>query len=253
MAAYSRGVRVGNWSEDAALAEELLEDFRRKKERGELLIQRSKKLRDNLLRKVKLSLPKDGFVHFGDTVMLLSPDNNKSSMENYPGVCGKLALAVDLDEIAMFSAKSLQAPCGVSAVKSTDPIGRNTFCILSVDGGSVGEPVKFGQKFGLGAAGGFSDQMANSNIIITHCHTNRSLAVPRNFWIRSYFGMEYEVVCHTYLNSHKVEEDKNYWVIVTGNPSDEESTMIDRPDPCSRGIKKKNEFHEETQNVNISD
>ncbi|NXA33174.1 CF161 protein, partial [Eudromia elegans] len=70
---------------------------------------------------------------------------------------------------------------------------------------------------------------ANSNVIITHCHTNRSLAVPRNFWIRSYFGMEYEVVCHTYLNSHKVEEDKNYWVIVTGNPVDEESTMIDRP------------------------
>ncbi|NXA47366.1 CF161 protein, partial [Nothocercus julius] len=71
---------------------------------------------------------------------------------------------------------------------------------------------------------------ANSNIIITHCHTNRSLAVPRNFWIRSYFGMEYEVVCHTYLNSHKAEEDKNYWIIVTGNPVDEESTMIDRPD-----------------------
>uniref|UniRef100_A0A8B9S444 Cilia and flagella associated protein 161 n=1 Tax=Apteryx owenii TaxID=8824 RepID=A0A8B9S444_APTOW len=94
---------------------------------------------------------------------------------------------------------------------------------------------------------------ANSNIIITHCHTNRSLAVPRNFWIRSYFGMEYEVVCHTYLNSHKAEEDKNYWVIVTGNPSDEESTMIDRPDPLSGAIREKNEFHEETQNIKISD
>lgn len=29
----------------------------------------------------------------------------------------------------------------------------------SVDGGSVGEPVKFGQKFGLGTTGGFSDPM----------------------------------------------------------------------------------------------
>ncbi|NXG92748.1 CF161 protein, partial [Stercorarius parasiticus] len=70
---------------------------------------------------------------------------------------------------------------------------------------------------------------ANSKMIITHCHTNRSLAVPRNFWTWSYFGKEYEVICHTYLDSHKAEEDKNYWVIVTGNPSDEDGTMIDRP------------------------
>ncbi|NXW65724.1 CF161 protein, partial [Eurystomus gularis] len=70
---------------------------------------------------------------------------------------------------------------------------------------------------------------ANSKIIITHCHTNQSLAVPRNFWTRSYFGREYEVICHTYLDSHKAEEDKNYWEIVTGNPSDKDGTMIDRP------------------------
>ncbi|NXI69648.1 CF161 protein, partial [Anseranas semipalmata] len=69
---------------------------------------------------------------------------------------------------------------------------------------------------------------ANSKVIITHCHTNRSLAVPRNFWTRSYFGREYEVICHTYLDSHRAEEDKNYWVIVTANPS-EDGTMIDRP------------------------
>ncbi|NXJ04675.1 CF161 protein, partial [Odontophorus gujanensis] len=71
---------------------------------------------------------------------------------------------------------------------------------------------------------------ANSKMIITHCHTNRSLAVPRNFCTRSYFGREYEVVCHTYLDSHRAEEDKNYWLIATGNPSDEGGTMIDRPE-----------------------
>ncbi|NWH61423.1 CF161 protein, partial [Geococcyx californianus] len=70
---------------------------------------------------------------------------------------------------------------------------------------------------------------ANSKIIITHCYTNRSLAIPRKFWTRSYFGKEHEVICHTYLDSHKAEEDKNYWLIVTGNPSDEDGTMIDRP------------------------
>ncbi|NXR03636.1 CF161 protein, partial [Sagittarius serpentarius] len=210
-----------------------LRDFMQKRERGELLIQKVNKLQDNLLKKIQLSVSKDGFVHFGDTVMLLNPDN-KPSVENYPGVCGSLTLAVNLDEISMYSAASLQAPCGVSAVKSVDPMGRNTFCILSADGRAVGEPIRFGQNFGLGTTGGFSDQMlylasdhksfirfakksylqqvfltnelsyltcwqatfldpqlrleyegfpvpANSKMIITHCHTNRSLAVPRKF------------------------------------------------------------------------
>nr|XP_009489369.1 PREDICTED: uncharacterized protein C15orf26 homolog [Pelecanus crispus] len=277
--------------------QERLRDFMRRRERGELLIQKIKKLQDNLLKKIQLSVSKDGFVHFGDTVMLLNP-GNKSSLENYPGVCGSLTLAINLDEISMYSAESLQAPCGVSAVESVDPVGQNTFCILSVDGSAAGDPIRFGQNFGLGTTGGFSDQMlylasdhksfirsakksylqqvfltdelsyltcwqatfldpqlrleyegfpvpANSKMIITHCCTNRSLAVPRNFWARSYFGKEYEVICHTYLDSHKAEEDKNYWVIVTGNPSDEDSTMIDRPNPHPGGIRK-NEFHEET-------
>ncbi|OXB79418.1 UNVERIFIED_CONTAM: hypothetical protein H355_007627 [Colinus virginianus] len=170
-----------------------------------------------------------------------------------------------------------------------------------VDGGSVGEPVKFGQKFALGTTGGFSDPMlylasdhksfmrfakksylqqvfltdelsyltcwranfldpqlrleyegfpvpANSIMIITHCYTNRSLAVPRNFWARSYFGREYEVVCHTYLDSHRAEEDKNYWIIATGNPSDEGGTMIHRPEPQPGGIGKN-----ETKNIRVPD
>ncbi|KFZ50064.1 Uncharacterized protein C15orf26, partial [Antrostomus carolinensis] len=258
-----------------------LRDFMRKRERGELLIQKINKLQDTIFKKIQLSVSRDGLVHFGDTVMLLNPGNN-SSVENNPGTCSSLTLAVTVDETFVYSTKSLPAPCGVSAVQSVDPVGQNTFCILSVDGAAVGEPIRFGQKFGLGTTGGFSDQMlylasdhksfirfakksylqqvflrdelsyltcwqatfldpqlrleyegfpvpANSKIIITHCHTNRSLAVPRNFWTRTYFGQEYEVNCHTYLDSHKAEEDKNYWVIVTRNPSNEDGTMIDRP------------------------
>ncbi|NXI41359.1 CF161 protein, partial [Galbula dea] len=70
---------------------------------------------------------------------------------------------------------------------------------------------------------------ANCPVILTHCRTNRSLAIPRNFWVTSYFGKEFEVVCHTYLDTHKAEEDKNYWEIVTGNPSDKDGTVSDRP------------------------
>lgn len=34
-----------------------------------------------------------------------------------------------------------------------------------------------------------------------------------------------------FLDSHRAEEDKNYWVIVTGNPGDEGGSMLDRPEP----------------------
>ncbi|XP_021263116.1 cilia- and flagella-associated protein 161 isoform X2 [Numida meleagris] len=304
MAAYGPGVLMGNWKEEACLEEERLRDFIQKRERGELLMQKINRLKDNLFKKVQLSVSKDGFVCFGDTVMLLSPD--KEPLVQHDAVArGELTLAVNLEEVSVYSPVSLQAPCALSAVTTVDPEGRNTFCILSVDGGSVGEPVKFGQKFGLGTTGGFSDPMlylasdhksfmrfakksylqqvfltdelsyltcwqatfldpqlrleyeglpvpANSKIIITHCHTNRSLAVPRNFWARSYFGREYEVICHTYLDSHRAEEDKNYWVIVTGNPGEEGGTMIDRPEPQPGGMRKK-EFREETKNIQIPD
>lgn len=74
-------------------------------------------------------MSKDGFICFGDTVMLLSPDS-ESSVDNYTGACGNLTLAINLEEISIYSAVSLQAPCGVSAVKTIDPVGRNTFCLL---------------------------------------------------------------------------------------------------------------------------
>lgn len=86
-------------------------------------------------------------------------------------------------------------------------------------------------------------------------HTYSFYALPPHpfLWLcRSYFGREYEVICHTYLDSHRVEEDKNYWVIVTGNPGDEGGTMLDRPEPQPGGTGK-NEFHEETKNVKIPD
>ncbi|XP_065544351.1 cilia- and flagella-associated protein 161 [Lathamus discolor] len=298
MATYRPGVLIGNWNEDSCLREELLRDFLNKRERGELLTQRINRLQDDLLRKIHLSVSKDGFVHFGDTVMLLNTDD-KPSVENPRGVCGSLTLAVNLDELSIFSPLPLQTLHGVSAIKSVAPVGRNTFCILSVDGSALGEPIKYGQAFSLGTTGGFSGQMlylasdhksfvrfakksylqqvfltdelsyltrwqaafldpqlrlehegfpvpANSKIIITHCQTNRSLAVPRNFWTRSYFGREYEVICHTFLDTHKAEEDKNYWEIITGDPSDEDSTMIDRHNRPLGWIRK-NESCEETE------
>ncbi|XP_053128842.1 cilia- and flagella-associated protein 161 [Hemicordylus capensis] len=298
---YSPGVLVGNWNEDVYLEEDFLKDFIYKRERGELLIQRSKKFKDHFYKTEPLSVAKDGFVHFGDTVMLVNPESNQARMENPLCVHGKLALAVNADELSAHITDKLPSPCGVTAITCTAPIARNAFRILSTEGEAMGEPIRFGQNFGLGCTGGFPDQMlflasdhktfmnmakksslqstfltdelsylcswqaifldpqfrleyegfpvpANTKILISHSHTNNQLAVPRTFWTRTYFGKEYEVNCHTYLNSHKAEEEKNYWLIATGNASDISTSMLDRPQPPSEDTREHN--REVLQTVN---
>ncbi|KAG8145097.1 hypothetical protein E2320_013464 [Naja naja] len=266
---YSPGVLLGNWFEDVCLEEESLKDFLYKRENGELLIQKSRRLKDTLYKKEKAII-----------------------------MGGNLSLAVNPDLAILHTGDNLSAPCDLSAIEHVNPIGRNTFRILSLEGEAMGEHVRFGQNFGLGAAGGFQDKMlflssdhksfqhmakksslqpvimtdelsylcawqitfldpqlrmeyeglpipANTKVVIVHSHTNQALAVPRTFWIRTYFGKECEINCHTYLDSHKAEESKNHWIIVTGNPSDESTTMFNRPKPPSEETRVQNrEFHE---------
>ena len=88
---YNPQVRVGNWNEDICLEEDLLRgtyflifyphavvfdlnnlDFLARKANGTLLIQKKAKLRDTYLSPVELTESTDGFVHFGDTVMVNS-------------------------------------------------------------------------------------------------------------------------------------------------------------------------------------
>lgn len=45
------------------------------------------------------------------------------------------------------------------------------------------------------------------------------------------FGKEVEVAAHTHLDLHRVEKPKNHWMLVTGNPRRDSSTMLDVPKP----------------------
>ncbi|XP_051004813.1 cilia- and flagella-associated protein 161 isoform X2 [Acomys russatus] len=74
---------------------------------------------------------------------------------------------------------------------------------------------------------------ANEKIVIYHRHTNRALAVHRHLSLRTYFGKEIEVAAHTHLDSHKVEKPKNHWMLVTRNPRDKSTTMLDVPKPTA--------------------
>ena len=69
---YNSSVRVGNWNEDICLEEDLLKDFLLRKENGTLLIQKKAKLRELYQQTVELSHSQDGYVHFGDNVMLMN-------------------------------------------------------------------------------------------------------------------------------------------------------------------------------------
>ncbi|XP_072255236.1 cilia- and flagella-associated protein 161 [Pyxicephalus adspersus] len=181
---FSASVRIGNWNEDISLDEDLLKDFLEKREKGELLVQKSSRFKQNVMQKAELSISTDGFLHFGDVVMLLNPENSVETLSNPFPIFGNYTLSANPDESAVHLKSHLTAPCGVSGSSNIKPCARNAFIIT-----------------------------------------------------RTLFGKECEVTAHTYLNSHKVEESENHWIIVTGNPSDDINTMFDRPKPPSEEMK----------------
>ncbi|XP_068128579.1 cilia- and flagella-associated protein 161 [Hyperolius riggenbachi] len=145
--AFTSSVRVGNWNEDVSLDEDLLKDFLEKREKGELLLQKSSNFKKKVLQKAELSVSKDGLLHFGDVVMLLNPENNEPSLSNPSPVDGNYTLSVNPDESALNLKSHLTAPCGVSGSSNVKPCARNAFIITSVDGSRQGEPLHYGQNF----------------------------------------------------------------------------------------------------------
>ncbi len=53
---------------------------------------------------------------------------------------------------------------------------------------------------------------------------------------RTSFGKEYEIVAHTYLDSHKAEKDVNHWLIKTGHPGDPSGTAATLPVGASQWL-----------------
>ncbi|MBZ3886614.1 hypothetical protein SUZIE_188825 [Sciurus carolinensis] len=258
-----------------------MKDFLDKREKGKLLIQRNRRLKKNLLRPMQLSISEDGYIHYGDKVMLVNP-NYPEREETGLFQCGDLSLCMTPDEITAHLHDELEVPCGLSATLTRIPVGRNTFTILSAGKDATGQVLRYGQDFYLGITGGFENKMlylssdhrtllksskkswlqevyltdevshlncwqasfldpqlrlefegfpirANEKIVIYHRHTNRGLAVHRNLFLRTYFGKEVEVAAHTHLDSHRVEKPKNHWILVTGSPRKDSSTMLDLP------------------------
>ncbi|CAL8355589.1 unnamed protein product [Lota lota] len=146
---YCLNVRVGNWNEDMYLAEVKLKDFLEKKERGELAVQRSSFLNDNILKQVDLTVSTDGGLHIGDSVMLVNMGGASR---------GRTAVSINADTSSLTRPPDpvIQAPCGVIAGQSLQPCTRTAFTITSVDGASSGTPLHYGQSFALRTTNGFA-------------------------------------------------------------------------------------------------
>ncbi|RVE71900.1 hypothetical protein OJAV_G00056290 [Oryzias javanicus] len=69
---------------------------------------------------------------------------------------------------------------------------------------------------------------ANVKVLIVHCKTNQALAVLGDQVLRTTFGKEYEVTAHTFLDSHKLEEENNHWVLCTSDPAGNGLVLLDR-------------------------
>ncbi|XP_008591150.1 PREDICTED: uncharacterized protein C15orf26 homolog, partial [Galeopterus variegatus] len=134
-----------------------MKDFLDKREKGTLLIQRNRRLKKNLLRPMQLSISEDGYIHYGDKVLLVNPHHPETEAGRF--LDGNLSLCLTPDEIKAHSSDELAVPCGLSATQTTIPVGRNTFMILSADRDTTGQVLRYGQNFRLGITGGVENKM----------------------------------------------------------------------------------------------
>ncbi|KAJ1179089.1 hypothetical protein NDU88_004325 [Pleurodeles waltl] len=162
---YQRTVKVGNWNEDMSWEEELLKDFLDKREKGELLIQKSSNLKSNVLKPSCLSAPTDGFLHFGDAVMLVNADvlevlgGDPTSAPAPVPVCDDVSLSLTPDDSAAYTNQCLGSYCGATASRNLNACVRNTFIITSIDGSPQGDILRYGQNFALRTTDDFTGHL----------------------------------------------------------------------------------------------
>ncbi|XP_034089566.1 cilia- and flagella-associated protein 161 isoform X2 [Gymnodraco acuticeps] len=70
---------------------------------------------------------------------------------------------------------------------------------------------------------------ANMSVLIIHCKTNQALAVLGGHVIWNTYGKEYEMTAHTFLDSHKAEQDNNRWTLCNSDPAGEGLVLLTHP------------------------
>ncbi|XP_049832700.1 cilia- and flagella-associated protein 161-like isoform X4 [Schistocerca gregaria] len=245
---YSSSVRIGNWNEELYSEEAGQQLFLKKRERGELLVQKARKLFFNLLREVELA-PAAEWVRFGDVVQLLATD--------FP-----VALSTLITERQVDRAQQLVTGSPLVCSKlTTPPCFRNTFRIRSEHGDDTrnGEPVKFNQDFVLCPVESYGNlplfvesRIPQINIgvgasgfaaIMLSCYNNTCCRWRALYWDSSKRPEsegspvpECEVSVHTCKDAQRRETAENHWMFGIQKPDDMKvacseapSTTVDQP------------------------
>lgn len=244
---YNPHVRVGNWNEDLCLEEDQLKDFLDRKDAGTLAVNQTQRRHDTNMSSVVLSSTNDGYVHFGDTLMIV---HNKTGAP----------LACDLT-----SPEPNVPVTGGNISEGLHPVVRNTFIIAPARQEQEGNgPLLFGEEFQIVSVsdrnpGGlylYSQPKSFSNfskysrnqevcltteashktlwkvqcydpglrlesqghpvpvmerVVINHVGTNQALALTEKYTHRNMFGPEAEVCGKTFLHANKGELPENHW------------------------------------------
>ncbi|XP_072167592.1 cilia- and flagella-associated protein 161-like [Diadema setosum] len=197
---YNPSVRVGNWNEETCLEEDMVKDFIDRQEKGELLIQKASRLRSTILKQTELSVTVDGFVHFGDQVVIMN-EAAADQVRTQPGVEPRQTnvLSVNMSESKMHEAMKFEGTCTASSSKSTAPCVRNTFVIMPAkEGITPGTPLTYGQHFRLCTLPGVGGNLVmQSDRVSFHSSAEKSRKQLLSFVdeVQSPYLTEWRILC----------------------------------------------------------
>ncbi|XP_076465536.1 cilia- and flagella-associated protein 161-like [Babylonia areolata] len=230
---YNPSVLVGNWNEDIQLEEDTLKNFLEKREKGELLIQKTQNLTGSLGSQIELSVSQDFAIHIGDKVMLkcaAAKDQQKYSAGVDPRQGCVVALNIT-DPNALLQ-KNVQGPVVATGCRTVSPNQRTVFCVESVDGSGNGSQLRYGEPFYLTTVGDNTGKLylCSDKVMFNKCakksrHQEVSLVPEPSFltrWMVQHQNplvrLEYEhqpveantelVIVHCKTNSCLAVEDK---------------------------------------------
>ncbi|XP_027849074.1 cilia- and flagella-associated protein 161-like [Aphis gossypii] len=142
---YSVNVRMGNWVEETRLQSEKIKTFLAKRDRGELLVQKSQRMYTSLLRPIVLNSTSE-FLRYGEDAQLVCSDIR------FPGWkdgAGGVALSCSTSDYRS-ELDGLGPGCTITASPLTESCVRNCFKICKIGSNcEKGKPLMFGDTFAI--------------------------------------------------------------------------------------------------------
>ncbi|XP_018324742.1 cilia- and flagella-associated protein 161-like [Agrilus planipennis] len=165
---YTPPVHVGQWFEEVNKMREELKTIQFKRDRCDLLVQKTRAMYKNVLRPMRIA--KDApTIEFGKNYLLKSPDIPARTVIGQNGQpklkCG-VYLAAIIDEKIIDTAQQFIKGCLLTACLERLPCVRNTFTFEGCDGQEEGKRIHYGEDFYIRIAGsdGLYVQCENSTM-----------------------------------------------------------------------------------------